>query len=275
MSTELQPDDLNLETEEQETLEDQTQPAEEAEEVDAGSAPATAEQRAKQVVFTEEQQQVFNKAIAEKVRKQRDAEREAERLRKELEEIKAKVPQQARPVVPDLPDAYALSEAEFRERVRQREQAIAEAARWDAQQKLLDEQRQLREQELQRQQQEVLTNTVKTYTERAIQLGVKPEELQVAGNTVAQFGIDDSLTQFILNDDHGPLLTKYLAANLLELEELRSLPPTVAAVRLATTIKPKLAAMKPRTTSAPDPLEIPRGSGAAPRPRGPKGATFE
>ena len=269
MSTELQPDDL-IDNQESE---DQT----EVDETDTGSdsAPDTAEKREKEVLFNEEQQRIFNDAIATKVHKQREAEREAERLRKELEETRAKLPQQARPAVPDAPDPFSASDKEYQERLRQREEAIAKAAQWDAQQSLIKQQQQEREQELARKQQEVMANTVKTYSERAVQLGIKPEELQVAGNTVATFGIDDSLTQFILSDDHGPLITKYLSTNLLELEELRNLPPTMAAVRISSVIKPKLAALKPKTPSAPDPLENPRGSGAVPQPRGPKGATFE
>ena len=98
---------------------------------------------------------------------------------------------------------------------------------------------------------------------------------QAAGAIVGQFGIDDSLVQYILEDDHGPLITKYLSQNVTELDALRHLHPTMAAVRIATLIKSKAVALKPKYTNAPDPIRRPMPSSAQVKPKGPKGATFE
>jgi hypothetical protein len=113
------------------------------------------------------------------------------------------------------------------------------------------------------------------YADRAKKLGVAAAELQEAGTLVAGYGIDPALVEMILADDHGPLLTKYLAKNQLELERLVQMPITMAAVRLATDLKAKAVAMKPKVTKTPDPLNQPRNSGVSPKPRGPSGATFE
>ena len=225
--------------------------------------------------FTEEQQRIFNEAVGKKVFKLREKEREAEALRRRLEELEAKIPQQGRPAVPDAPDPFALSDIEYRQKLVQRDQAIREAAAWEAQQQALQWQRQQADLEQQRRQQERQQEEVKAYATRANKLGMSAAELQEAGTLVAGYGIDAALVEMILGDDHGPLLTKYLAQNQLELERLVQMPVTMAAVRLATEVKSKAVAMKPKVTTAPDPLNAPRNAGISPKPKGPKGATFE
>jgi hypothetical protein len=69
--------------------------------------------------------------------------------------------------------------------------------------------------------------------------------------------IEDSLVQYILEDDHGPLITKYLSQNIGLLDNLRNMHPTRAAVMIATEIKSKAAALKPKFTNAPDPIRRP------------------
>lgn len=250
--------------------------SEESEEPGSESAPDSGNSaHEKQVEFTEEQQRIFNEAVGKKVFKLREKEREAEELRRRLEELEAKIPQQGRPVVPEAPDPFALSDLEYKQKLVQRDQAIREAAAWEAQQQTLQWQRQQAELERQRRQQERQQEEVKAYADRASKLGVAAAELQEAGTLVASYGIDPALVEMILADDHGPLLTKYLAKNQLELERLVQMPVTMAAVRLATDLKSKAVAMKPKVTKTPDPLNQPRNAGISPKPKGPAGATFE
>jgi hypothetical protein len=272
--SELVEDDYILEQEEEEVVDTSTEPDPEVDE-DSDSAPEPGEGQAKHVQFTEEQQRLFNDAVGSKVKQLRRKEQEAEELRRRLEELESRLPQQARPAVPDLPDPFALSDEEYRQSIARREQALLEQARFDSQQQMANEQRQRMLYEQQQRQQESLTEKVKDYSSRATKLGIKPEELQVAGNTVAQFGMHDSLVQYILEDDHGPLITKYLANNLTELDELSRMDPTRAAVRIETLVKQKAASLRPKTNRAPDPLDTPRGAGSSPKPKGPQGATFE
>lgn len=273
----LQPDDggylIEQDTPETEGQEPQV---EKPEEPDSESATDSGNPtHEKPVEFTEEQQKIFNDAVGKKVFKLREKEREAEALRKRLEELEARIPQQGRPAVPDAPDPFALSEQEYRQKLVQRDQAIREAAAYEAQQQALQWQRQQAELERQQRLQERQQEEVKAYADRAIKLGVAPAELQEAGTLVAGYGIDPALVEMILADDHGPLLTKYLAKNQLELERLVQMPVTMAAVRLATDLKSKAVAMKPKVTTTPDPLDSPRNAGISPKPKGPKGATFE
>ena len=204
-------------------------------------------------IFTEQQQRIFDEAIGKKTFKLREKEREAEQLRKRLEEFERPVTQ-SRPQVPALPDPFAAYDARMQMLQNQQAQMAQEAAQ---------------------KQQEVLVEKVQSYAQRAKSLGVKAEELQAAGSIVGQFGIDDSLVEYILEDDHGPLITKYLSQNIGLLDNLRNMHPTRASVFIANMIKPKATALKPKFTNAPDPVRRPQPSGIQAKAKGPKGATFE
>jgi hypothetical protein len=225
-------------------------------------------------IFTEEQQRVFDDVIGKKTFKLRQKEREADELRKRLEAHERPVTQ-SRPNVPALPDPFAVSEEEYKRQIMHREQALISAAAYDTRMQMLQNQQAQIAHEAAQKQQEVLVEKVQSYAQRAKTLGVKAEELQAAGSIVGQFGIEDSLVQYILEDDHGPLITKYLSQNIGLLDSLRQMHPTRAAVMIATEIKSKAAALKPKFTNAPDPVRRPQPSGVQVKPKGPKGATFE
>lgn len=284
----LQPDDGGYLIEQDETAyeeevntqstEDQDDQTEEAPDETPDSESATdsgSSTHDKQVEFTEEQQRIFNDAVGKKVFKLREKEREAEALRKRVEELEQRFPQQGRPAVPEAPDPFALSDVEYRQQLVKRDQAIREAAAWEANQQALQWQRQQAEHERQQRQIERQNEEVQAYAGRAKKLGVTPEELAEAGTVVAGYGIDPALVEMILADENGPLLTKYLARNQLELERLVQMPVTMAAVRLATDLKSKAAGMKPKVSNTPAPLNQPRNAGISPKPKGPAGATFE
>ena len=273
----LQPEDsYEYDSEEDVTTEEEVAETEDSvEEQDSESAPEAGENPEKHITFSEEQQRILDEAVGKKVFKLREKEREAEALKKRLEELEAKIPEQRRPNVPDIPDPFALSDEEYRRQLYQRDEALKQAIAYDQQQQMLKQQQQQLEQQRLQKQQEVLTEKVQSYSQRAVKLGIKAEELQAAGNTIAQFGIHDDVASYILEEDSGPLITTYLSKNLLELEKVREMSPAAAAVYIATTVKQKAAALKPKVNSAPDPLEQPHGAGTAPKPRGPSGATFE
>ena len=273
----LQPEDsYEYDSEEDVTTEEEVAETEDSvEEQDSESAPEAGENPEKHITFSEEQQRILDEAVGKKVFKLREKEREAEALKKRLEELEAKIPEQRRPNVPDIPDPFALSDEEYKRQLYQRDEALKQAIAYDQQQQMLKQQQQQLEQQRLQKQQEVLTEKVQSYSQRAVKLGIKAEELQAAGNTIAQFGIHDDVASYILEEDSGPLITTYLSKNLLELEKVREMSPAAAAVYIATTVKQKAAALKPKVNSAPDPLEQPHGAGSAPKPRGPSGATFE
>lgn len=215
------------------------------------------------------------KAIAEHAFKRREAERHAKEAERRLQELEARLLKQDQPVVPDLPDPLKMTEQDFMAQAAQRDEAIRRRVEWDAQQRALTERQQALEAERQKQQQEALAKSADDYRKRSVQLGVKPEELQQAGNLVGRFGLHDDVVKMILDDDQGPLITKYLASNVQELDQLAALPPIQAAVRIVTAVKQKAAALKPKVSNAPAPTTAVRGVGMVPADYWPEGATFE
>jgi small-conductance mechanosensitive channel len=278
--SEMQPDDVVEEIDTDPIEIEETTEAEDSDvsydyEQDSDSSPEAGESQNKQPKFDEEQQRIFDDAMAKKTFKLREVERQAEALQRQLEDVQARLPKQERPQVPEAPDPFAISDEEYRRQLSQRDEAVSRAAAYDAQQQYLQQQQyQLAEQARQKQQ-EVLNSKIENYASRATKMGIKPEELQVAGATVSNFGIQDELVSFIIEDDHGPLITKYLSQNLTELDNLRSMSPIQAAIRITNEIKPKAAALKRKVNQAPDPVDTPQGAGISPKPKGPKGATFE
>lgn len=227
------------------------------------------DQKAK-VTFDEGQQAVFNQAIEKKVHKQREAERETERLRIELEETKAKIPQESRPAIPDLPDDPFADD--YKQQIVARDTAIADAAAFDAREgeakRLADHQ----QQEVQKTQVAQLQQVVGEYTKRAGTLGISDAELKAASDVVNMHGISNDLTAHILMDEKGPAITKHLAENPLLIDEVRGMNPMQAAVFIETKVKPSISGKS--STAAPDPATTLNGGGSPPGERGPKGSTF-
>lgn len=244
----------------EEVVEKAPQEAEAVESTEAESAPAEEHEK---VSFTPEQQAVFDKAIGDKVRKMREAERQKEQIAAELERTRQLVPKDQRPNVPAMPDPY---DDDYARRVAERDKAIADAAAWDAKQAVSEQQRIEREQQRQFQAQQGFLNTVQEYAKRATTLGVTQQELAESGNAVKEYGISDDVAMHILADDKGPLITKYLARNPVELDNIAQMSPMRAAAYIESVVKPKIAVPN-RTTNAPAPPET-LGRRGAPRDDG-------
>lgn len=257
---------LNTEVEEQpEQLE---QPEVEAQEVEDESPPAEASGTA---TDSEEDKPDLQKVIAEKAFEAREQKRRAEELEKRLKEIEASQPQPAEPTIPPVPDIY---DDDFESKMRARDEAIAKHAEYRREQQLKQQQAQEQERQQQVEQQQALAKRAQDYTKRATALGVDAQELAQAGQRLAGHVSDDVVT-FILDSDKGPLMTKYLAANPLEVDKLSQLNPMQAAVYLETQVKPKATQYGVKKPSqAPEPVETLSGRGASTEP-GPAGATFE
>jgi len=242
--------------------------AETSESAPDSGKPATSE---KKVQFTPEQQAVFDKVIGEKTFKAREAERKAEAAEKRLQELEAQLPKENRPSIPSLPDPY---DADYSQKIAERDEAIKAAAAFDAKQELVRNQQQnVQRQRVEAQQQE-LVKSATVYKERSDKLGINPSELQSAANALSSFGITEDLTKFLLKDEQGPLMTMFMARNPTVLERMQGLSPLEMGHYIASEIKPKLATVKTRT-QAPSPADVLDGGGSPRAERGPKGAKFE
>lgn len=241
-------------------------PAEETNDDNPGAEPAP-----EKVVFTPEQQEVFDKAIGKKVGATRAAERATEELRAQLADAQAKIPVEQRPDVPETPDPYAEN---YSDQVATRDKAIADRAAFDAKQTVIEDQKVEKEQAALNAQVAAVQTVVATYTERATELGITPEDLGAASKVVNAQGVSDDVALYILGDDKGPAITTYLAQNPLALDALHGMTSMQAAIHLENVVKPAAVSSK-NTTNAPPPSTNLDGGGSPPSERGPKGATFE
>lgn len=227
--------------------------------------------------LTEEQQQVFNDAIAKKVAKQREAERKAEEIERKFQEAQAKLAKYETPIRPDIPpppDRYDYnSDSEFQQAINHRDALIARATAFDVQANWERQQEQYRQQQAQAEQVRKTQEIVETYSSKAEKLGIAAADLQVAGQQVAEYGIPERIAARILRDERGPEVTLYLSRNLAELDTLSNMEPEDAAVYIETVIKPKSRRNPPKLPT--EPAEPIKGAGVPEGKRGPPGVKYE
>ena len=249
--------------------------------IDDGAELATdsEQEHEKQPEVDEEakKQEAIQKVINEKTFKAKQAEREAQEYKAKLDAYEAeerKRAEQQATVIPEMPDPF---DDDFDEKVKARDEAILRKAAFDSQNNYYLQQQQAQQQQEAQAKAEQLQKSMISYSSKAQELGIKQEELQAAGNTVAQYGLSDDLVMYILADTDGPLITKHLAANPQEGFELASMSPYKVG-QFLDGIKQKAGALKPKTTNAPKPATNLTGNGADPelgRYKNLKGAKFE
>jgi len=256
LQTESVDDGITLDNDHVEDIENQQQ---DEGTVESGSDLAT-EAEEKQDKAQDGVQKAINKQHAkfkEEERKRIASEDEARELREKLEAIEA---ENGDVTIPPMPDAY---DEDFDQKVAARENAIRQQAVRDAQQSVIAEQKVAAKKDEERAEQDRINSLVSGYEKRTALLGLDANEISKAGDVVVSYGIAGELAEFILNDDDGPLITKYLAGNPLELDDLRNMPITQATIKINSTIRESASAMKPQASTAPDPVETLQGRGAS------------
>lgn len=186
----------------------------------------------------------------------KESERKLLAAQKELEQYKAQQ-QQAAPNVPDLPDPF---DDDYGAKMQQRDQAMRQLLEWESSQRYEQTSQQARQQEEQERLNKELYEKQTKYVQRAKDSGITEQDLQAIGGAIANYGLRDDLVIEILDDNDGPLIAKYLAANPMKMEELSSLTPYQSA-RYIETLRPSLASLKPRKTNAPNPSTRIEGKG--------------
>jgi len=120
---------------------------------------------------------------------------------------------------------------------------------------------------------------LQAHNDRVKTLGIKPEAMLAAENTVMSYGLPNELLTHIAGMTDSPLVINHLAANPVEGYELANLvisnPYGVSA--FLDKINDKASALKPKTSNAPSPATNLQGNGAVPNDgyNNIKGATFE
>ncbi len=192
----------------------------------------------------------FNKQYGEKKQLERDlAEQREQNAKFQLAERE----RQAATVgdIPAMPDAF---DDDFDVKVKARDEAIIANANYQAQNNAYLQQEQNNQQQAAQAKTVKVQESMVSYNKKAVELGIKQEELQAAGNAVAGYGLSDDLVMHILADSDGPLITKHLAANPQDGYELASMSP-FAVGQFLDGIKTKASALKPKTSNAPAPVD--------------------
>lgn len=210
-------------------------------------------------------QEAVNKAINKQHAKYKAEEREKQAAQAELAEAKRKLAEfeASKPAlsIPPIPDPY---EDDYEEKTKARDAAIIAKANQDERQSVLDSQQQSIQQKAEQDKIESAQRAVTAYRDKAKSIGVDEARLVQAENVVANYGIDQDQLQFIIGKDDGALIIQHLAANPIELDDLKSMNPFHAAEYINSTLSQKAAALKPRTSNAPDPVKPLNGNGVDP-----------
>jgi len=176
--------------------------------------------------------------------------------------------------MPEAPDPF---DDDYDSKLADYNKKLIAKAEFDAQQRFAQQQQLQAQQIEQAKKAEDIQQKAQAYTSKAGELGISAEDLQAAGNTIAQYGISEELTMAILQDNEGPLITKYLASNPADILDLNSMNPYIAGAKLME-IKQKAAQLKPKRTNAPEPATRIEGSTVDPDANKyplTKGAKFE
>jgi len=201
-----------------------------------------------------------NEAFNKQYGQLKQAERERDALKAKQEQIEQdERDRQAALVgnIPDMPDAF---DDDYEEKVKKRDEALVAQANFNAQnQAYLNQQQLIQQQEAQAKARKV-QEAASSYSSKATELGIKPEELQSAANKVANYNLSDDLVMHILADPDGPLITKHLAEHSQDGYQLASMSPYEVGTFLGD-IKAKASALKPKKSSAPKPATNITGNG--------------
>lgn len=208
-------------------------------------------------------QEAVNEVINRKHREMKEAQERAAELEKKLKQYE-QTNSQAPQVPPEKDYLDFDSDSDYKQYLKQREEAISKRAEWEVQQRMQQESIQRQQYEEQQRRQAEVAKQVESYTSKAKELKIDSSELQGYGNTVASYGMSDDLAIAILGDPDGPLITKYLATNPVELQEVVGMSPIQAALHIERSIKPKATQLRPRKSDTPTPPKSVEGASVDP-----------
>jgi DNA primase catalytic subunit len=209
------------------------------------------------------EQESVQQAINKQHRKFRDEERKrilAEEQARKLEERLAAIEASSNVrEIPPIPDPYDM---DFEQKIAQREEALLQKARDESRKEAQKSQLDAKSEAAKRDEAQRVSKLVDVFDKRVSSLGLSRDEIGRAVDVVADYGISSAVGEFLLADEDGPLITKYLAANPLVLDDLRYMSDVSAALKIDREIRKAASSMKPQVSRAPDPAETLSGRGA-------------
>ncbi len=216
---------------------------------------------------TESELSKAQKAINKKHWQAEEAKRETATVQAELDALKSSqsAGPDVAPVVPDMPDYLALTEAEFRAQMLERDAALTKNAEYTAGQKFQASQAERQTEDARLTQQVEADKFRQTYASRATELGLDAQEVLTATGDIYTYGVSDVVAGMLTDtspDADGPLLALYLRQNPIELQNLQSMPLHKQAEHMATVIRQGAASLKPKMSNAPPPPTDVTGGGS-------------
>jgi len=193
-------------------------------------------------------------------------------LKERNEELQSQIPQNVRPVIPEMPDTL---DENFDVLMKERDAKIVEVTQFDNAQVTADTLAANQQQQNTQAVQDSVNKSVDGYKDRAIKLGMTQIEVEAAGQKLINMGLNGELAMHILDESHGPVITKYLSENLIEFDAINRMTPMQAAVEIATNIKQKAIDSHKPGEKVPAPVDNLDGPGAVEGEGGPVGATYE
>lgn len=255
------------------------QPEQEAAEAEETAEVETDDADDESVSFDERQQKKLDQIIARNSARYKAQIEAEQRQRQEIEQRLQQLeqgggqqqsttdPETGAPVIPQMPDVW---DTDYEQKLEQRDSALRQYARWEAQQEVRQYQQQ---QEMAKLQEQVNQETV-AYVERCKDYGLTPDDIRQAGEFILSTGgIDNGLAMKIVRDEAGPAITHYLYRNPEALQKVREMNPYDVGDFLAREIRPKAVRNAKRKTAPPPPVFTESGSGAR-EDEMPEGAMF-
>lgn len=231
---------------------------------DSGSDLATdsgvdREEKDQSAVEQEKVQAAINRQHAkyrEEERRRKEVEAKLHELEQRVQGYEASKPE---PSIPPIPDPY---DDDYDQKIRERDAAILAKAKYDAESEYKTKAQEELENTRRTAEQERLQSQITSYQKRVTEIGLNPDSMEAATQKVIDYGVSQSIAQFILEDVDGPLFTAYLAENPIELSELNEMSPMQAAIKMHTDIRAKSSGLKPQRSKAPPPADTLQGNGA-------------
>lgn len=171
------------------------------------------------------------------------------------------------PELPELPDDDLRYQdpAAYRIKMRERDKAIAEHAAFIARQSLKEQSKVEAARNVAEAKRSQNQEIVSRYIENGLMQGVTEDRMLANEKVLQSAKVSPDLAVYLFSEENGAKVVDYLAKNPEQLMELAAMPVAMAAVQIATKIKPKALANKPHVTNAPEPTATARSSGKPPK----------
>jgi len=202
----------------------------------------------------------FNKQYGEKKQLERDLAAQAARVA-QFEQAERERQAAAVGNLPDFPDEF---EDNFEEKKAGYIKALGEQANYNAQNNAYLQQEQFNQQQAAQAQQAKTQELQNGFLSNAQSSGATNEEITNVINTVRQVNLSQDLSDAIMADKDGYFIAKHLAANPQEAYELNSMNIIQKGEKLIE-LRQKASALKPKTSSAPNPATNLSGNGTDPQ----------